>query len=65
MVHFSCGDSGSPLLVQILTGMAFSLLFIARGNAELMVMSVAKIAFCSGEFTLTVLFYCSNLLQFP
>jgi len=33
VVHFSSGDSGSPLLVQIFTSVAHSLLFIAGKNA--------------------------------
>ena len=34
MVCFSSGDSGSPLLVQIVTSMARRLLFITGENVE-------------------------------
>jgi len=33
VVHFSSGDSGSPLLVQIATGMTLRLLFITGKKA--------------------------------
>ena len=42
MVHFSSGDSGSPLLVQMLTGLTCRLLLISGANAYLMVMTVLK-----------------------
>ena len=34
VVHFSSGDSGSPLLVQVVTSMACGLLFIAVDHVE-------------------------------
>ena len=44
VVCFSSGNSnsGSPLLVQIFTSMAWKLLFIAGENAELMVATMLK-----------------------
>ena len=42
VLHFSSGDSGSPLLVQIVTRAACRLLLITGGNAELVVVTVLK-----------------------
>ena len=42
VVHFISGDSGSPLVVQILTSTVCRLLFIAGENAELMVVTMLK-----------------------
>jgi len=43
VVHFISGDSGSPLVVQILTSTVCRLLFIAGENAELpLVATVTK-----------------------
>ena len=49
VVHLSSGDSdnGSPLLVQILMSVARRLIFEAGENAQLMVVTVLKIVFCS------------------
>ena len=42
VVHFSSDNSGSPLLVQVLTSTACRLLFIAGENAELVLLIVLK-----------------------
>ena len=42
VVHFSSGNSGSPLLLQIFMSTACRLLYIASENAELMVVTVLK-----------------------
>lgn len=42
VVHFNSGNSGSPLLVQIVVSMACRLLFIAGKNAQLMVVAISK-----------------------
>ena len=53
VVHFSTGDSESPLLVQIFMSTACRLLFIAGKNVYLMVVTVSKNVFCSWEFALS------------
>jgi len=57
-VRFSCGNSGSgsPPLMQMFTGAACRLLFIASENEQLMVVAVFsgwKTVFCSWEFSLS------------
>jgi len=46
-------DSGSPSLVQIFRSVACRLLFIAGKNAQLMVVTMLKIVFCSWEVALS------------
>ena len=42
VVCFSSGNSGSPLLVQIVTREACRLLFIAGKNTQLMMVTILK-----------------------
>ena len=42
MLCFSSGDSGSPLLVQTVMGVACRLLFVADENAQLMVVTMLE-----------------------
>ena len=62
VVHLSSADSGSPQLVQVLTGIAFRLLFITDENAYPMVVTVEKQSFVAENLLYQKVLLCSLYL---
>jgi len=59
VVLFISGDNGSPLLVHILTSVAYRLLLIASKNAQLMVVTMLKECFIAENVLYKLVLLCS------